>query len=130
MVREKNRASNREERKFFSYFFERKDMIKREGKFKTELIQELEFLFPGCLILKNDAGYLQGIPDLLILFKHTWAALETKRTLNSSRQPNQEYYIEELDSMSFASFICPENKQEVLYELQQAFNSRRTARFS
>jgi len=100
-------------------------MIKREGKFKTELIRELEFLFPSCIILKNDAEYFQGIPDLLILFKDTWAALEIKRTLNSNRRPNQEYYIEELNSMSCAYFICPENKEEVLYELQCAFKSRR-----
>jgi hypothetical protein len=105
-------------------------MTKRENKFQSELIRELTNMFPGCIILKNDSGYIQGIPDLLILYKTTWAALEVKRNLFSVRQPNQEYYIEELDNMSFASFIFPENKQEVLNELQQAFKSRRTTRFS
>ena len=102
----------------------------RESQFQSELIKEIRYLFPGCIVLKNDAGYLQGIPDLLILYKSTWAALEVKRSLRAPRQPNQEYYIEELDVMSFASFICPENKQEVLDELQQALAPRRAARLS
>lgn len=105
-------------------------MAIRESKFQKEVIQDLNHLFPGCLILKNDCNYLQGVPDLIILFKHTWAALEIKNSLRAPRQPNQEYYVEEMDKMSFASFICPENKQEVLNELQQAFRSRRATRIS
>lgn len=104
--------------------------MKRESIFQAKLIKELKELFPGCIILKNDSGYMQGIPDLLILFETTWAALEVKRSLQARRQPNQDYYIEELDDMSFASFICPENKEEVLNELQQTFGLRRATCFS
>ena len=100
-------------------------MSKLESKFQASLIKELKDMFPGCVVLKNDAR--QGMPDLLILYYNMWAALETKRAFNSKRQPNQEYYVELLDDMSFASFICPENKWEVLDDLQRAFSfSRRT----
>jgi hypothetical protein len=98
----------------------------RESKFQSELINELEDLFPGCIVLKNDTAYIQGIPDLLVLYKHNWAALECKRSLNESYQPNQEYYLDLMDDMSFASMICPENREAVLYELQRSFSLRRT----
>lgn len=102
----------------------------RESRFQSELKNELSEMFPGCIILKNDANYIQGFPDLTILYKNMWAVLECKRSLYESYQPNQEYYIEELDAMSFASMICPENKEAVLYELQRAFSPRGAARFS
>lgn len=105
-------------------------MPKRESKFKEELTNELHEMFPGCMILNNDSSYIQGIPDLLILYKTTWAALECKRSLHEPYRPNQEYYLEIMDNMSFASMICPENREAVLYELQLAFSSRRTARVS
>jgi hypothetical protein len=101
-----------------------------ESNFQSELIKELESIFKGCVVLKNDANYIQGFPDLLILYNNTWAALECKRGKNSDRQPNQEYYIEYLGSMSFARFIWPGNKKEVLNELQQTFSHRRTTRVS
>lgn len=101
-----------------------------ESKFQAELVQELKVLFNGCIILKNDANYLQGFPDLLILFNRHWAALEVKASLEARRQPNQEYYVERLEEMSFAAFICPENKDLILDELQQAFGTRRKARLS
>lgn len=96
-----------------------------ESRFKTKLIKEIEDLFPGCLILHGDANEIQGIPDLLILYKHTWAALEGKKKEHSRHGPNQDYYVEKMNDMSFASFIYPENKEEVLYELQRALRSRR-----
>jgi hypothetical protein len=101
-----------------------------ESKFQSDLIDELKQLFYGCIVLKTDAGYIQGFPDLLILYRNKWAALECKRSATAARQPNQVYYIDELDQMSFASFIYPENKEEVLHELQQAFGSRRSTRLS
>jgi len=104
--------------------------MKRETKFRQELVDELEYLFPGSLILKPDPQDIQGIPDLLILFRNKWAALECKRSLRSPFRPNQEYYLEIMDDMSFASMICPENREAVLYELQQTFSSRGTARIS
>ena len=102
----------------------------RESKFQAELIRDLKDLFPDCIVLKNDPNYIQGIPDLLILYQNTWAALECKRTLYEAYQPNQEYYLEIMDDMSFASMICPENREAVLYELQQSFSVRGPARFS
>ena len=101
-----------------------------ESRFKTKLIDELEDLFPGCIVMHNDAGYIQGIPDLLILYRNKWAALEGKRNKDSSYQPNQEYYVELMNNMSFARFIYPENKQEVLNELQRAFSFKRSTRIS
>ena len=97
-----------------------------ESKFKTKLVGELEELFPGCIILHQDANEIQGIPDILILYGEKWAALEGKKHVNASHRPNQDYYVELMNDMSFAAFIYPENKEEVLYELQQSFRTRRT----
>jgi Holliday junction resolvase-like predicted endonuclease len=98
---------------------------KLESKFQADLIKELHELFPGCEILKNDANYRQGILDLLILFHHNWAMLEVKRGEGEPHQPNQDYYAEKFNDWSFAAFIYPENKEEVLHDLQQAFGTRR-----
>ena len=98
-------------------------MAKRESQFQRELIEEIKDLFPGCIVMKNDPTYIQGIPDLIILYKDRWAALECKRSAQSHHQPNQDYYISIMDEMSFASFICPENKENVLYDLEQSFLS-------
>lgn len=92
-----------------------------ESKFQAELIKELKYIFDGCVILKNDASYLQGVPDILILYKNTWAMLEVKASLHARRRPNQDYWIDVLDEMSFAAFICPENKEEILNGLQHTF---------
>ena len=96
---------------------------KLERDFQAELISDLKLIFPGCMIMKLDSSYIQGIPDLLILFGNRWATLECKRSRGSVRQPNQEYYVGMMNSMSFSRFIYPENKEEVLDELQQAFFS-------
>lgn len=100
-------------------------MAKLERDFQARLIRELKDIFKGCIIMKNDSSYIQGIPDLLILYEDKWAALEVKKSETASHRPNQEYYVELMDEMSFASFIYPENKEEVLYELQQTLFSRR-----
>ena len=97
----------------------------RESKFQSELIKDLKRIFRGCVVLKNDANYIQGFPDLTILYRDKWAVLECKRSANEKFQPNQEYYISQLDDMSFARVIYPENKEEVLDELQRAFRSKR-----
>ena len=99
--------------------------MKRENKFQSALIKELKVIFHGCLVLKNDSSYCQGIPDLLVLYEDRWAMLECKRSSSATHRPNQDYYIQKLDNMSYASFISPENKEEVLDELQQTFQSRR-----
>ena len=100
-----------------------------ESVFKKLVIDELEAMYPEAIILKNDAGSLQGIADLLILFGNTWAALEFKKSKHAPRRPNQDYYIEKLDGMSYATYIYPENKDEVYDAIQSTFGSHRNARF-
>ncbi len=90
-----------------------------ESGFQDRLINKLKKLFPGCMVFKMDQ--IQGIPDLLILYKDKWASLECKRTARAKKQPNQEYYVGKMDEMSFSRFVSPENKEEVLYELQKIF---------
>lgn len=97
--------------------------MKRESQFQSNLIKELKKIFPGCFVLKNDSSYCQGIPDLLVLYKDHWAMLECKRYSKATHRPNQDYYIKKFGEMSYASFVSPENKEEVLHELQQAFQS-------
>lgn len=95
-------------------------MSKLERDFQAKLIKELRLIFKGCIILKNDPNYIQGIPDLIILYNDRWAALEVKKSEHAPHRPNQEYYVDLMNEMSYASFIYPENKEEILYELQQA----------
>lgn len=99
--------------------------MSKENAFQAKLIKRLKTEFPGCMVLKNDPNYIQGIPDLLILHENRWAMLECKRSKEASHRPNQEYYISKLDAMSYAAFISPENEEEVLHELQQAFSMGR-----
>ena len=98
-------------------------MAKLERRFQKELIDEIRERYPGCVIIKNDPNYIQGFPDLTILYKNKWIALEVKRDKNSRHQPNQDFYINKLNDMSYASFAYPENKEVVLREIQHAFNS-------
>lgn len=93
----------------------------RENKFQSNLKKELKERYPGCVVTKLDANDIQGIPDLLILYKDKWATLENKKTSKSSKQPNQEYYVNKMNDMSFSKFIYPENKDEVLKELDKVF---------
>ena len=92
-----------------------------ENKFQAKLIKDLKATFPGCIVMKNDSSYIQGIPDLLVLYNDKWASLELKRSANARKQPNQEYYVGRMNEMSFSRFVCPENMEEVLNELQQTF---------
>lgn len=92
-----------------------------ESKFQSNLIKEIKERYPGCVVLKNDSSYLQGIPDLSIFHKENWAMLEVKKNDKAKKQPNQEYYVAKMDAMSFARFISPENKELVLMELDQKF---------
>lgn len=87
------------------------------------MIKELKHIFPGCIVLKNDPNYIQGMPDLTIFWKDKWATLEVKKDAKASHQPNQDYYVDIMNQMSFSSFIYPENKAEVLYGLQQSFGA-------
>lgn len=102
----------------------------RENVFQAGLKQELRQLFPGCVILKNDPEFERGIPDLLILWRHRWAALECKRDKFADRSAAQTYFVEKMNRMSFAAFIYPENKDTILNDLQLAFGAKRPARIS
>lgn len=99
--------------------------MKSEAAYQAELIKKIESMFPGCFVFKNDPAKLQGVPDLLILFKKTWAMLETKKRTSASKRPNQGYYVKKFGEMSFASFINPENEAEVLDALQSTLGTRR-----
>lgn len=98
-------------------------MARNENKFQAALIKELKQMFPNCIITKLDSSHIQGIPDLLILWGKHWATLECKKSRHSGHRPNQDYYVELMDNMSFSRFIYPENKEDVLYELQQSFKA-------
>lgn len=95
----------------------------KESAFQAKLIKELKEKYPGCIVIKAPSDYMQGIPDLLILHNKHWASLECKNNKNSSHQPNQDYYVDKMNKMSFSRFIYPENKEEVLNELEQSFKS-------
>jgi hypothetical protein len=99
--------------------------IMREVVYQARLIKKLQAMFPGCFILKNDPRENQGIPDILILFGDQWAMLEVKISERFSVQPNQWYFIEMFDRMSFAAFIFPENEEEVLHALQSTLGVSR-----
>lgn len=96
-----------------------------ERTYHRQLVERIEELFPNCVVLRNDPIRTPGIPDILILYGNTWAMLEIKAADDSSRQPNQDYYVELFDNMSFASFINPDNEEEVLNALQSTFGSPR-----
>ena len=104
-------------------------LMAKESAFQKGLINDLKKRFPGCMVLKNDPNYIQGIPDLLVLYEGRWAALECKKAKQASHQPNQDYYVERMNEMSFSRFVYPENKETILDELLQSFHSCRCARF-
>jgi len=101
-----------------------------EKHFQGKLIKEIKKNLKGCIVLKTDPNYIQGLPDLLILYKKRWAALEVKKSLTASHRPNQDYYIQLMNKMSFARFISPEVKEEVLDELCKALQPKRSTRSS
>lgn len=102
----------------------------RENQFQSQLIRKIKQRFPDAIVLKNDPSYKQGIPDLTVLWKDKWAALECKKSAKEHHQPNQDYYVDKMNEMSFSSFIFPENEQEVLDAMDRSFqrSSRRSSR--
>ena len=96
-----------------------------ERNFQAKLIKEIKEKFPGCVVLKNDPNYIQGFPDITVLYGKNWAVLESKRDEDASHRPNQDYYIRLCDGMSFGRFINPDNKEDILNELQQALQPDR-----
>ena len=92
-----------------------------ESKFQRSLIKEIKDRFPGCVVMKNDSGYIQGIPDLTVLYKDHWATLEVKDDESAPHRPNQDYYVDQMNKMSFSAFIFPENKEEILNDMERSF---------
>lgn len=105
------------------FFFEGRAM--RESQYQSRLIRRINKILPGSVVLKNDANFLQGVSDLLVLFEDRWAMLEVKRSADAGFEPNQEYYLELFGRMSFSACIYPENEEEVLSDLQQALGAGR-----
>ena len=100
-------------------------MAKLESKFQKELIDEVKERYPGCIALKNDSSYMQGFPDWTILYKDKWAVLEVKKERGAHKQPNQEYYVDKLNKMGgFSRFVFPENKDEVLEDMDALFKGK------
>lgn len=91
-----------------------------ESEYQATLIKKINELLPGCLVVKNDPNYMQGIPDLTVFYRTRWALLEVKASEKSKERPNQRYYIEKWAEMTFCSFIYPENEEEVLDALQRS----------
>lgn len=94
-------------------------MGRLEKEYQSGLIKRIKERFPGAFILKNDANYIQGIPDLIVLIGKRWYMLEVKRSKDAPRQPNQEYYQNYLNKMSYSGIIYPENEEEILNEIQK-----------
>lgn len=94
-----------------------------ESQYQAELIKKLKRMFPGCIVLKNDPNYIQGFPDLTVMFETHWAVLEVKRAASAPLRPNQEHYISQASRMSFGAVIYPENEEEVLCALSRLFFS-------
>lgn len=95
----------------------------REGDYQRKLKKKIQEMLPGCYVLKNDSSWLQGVPDLTVLYDEKWATLEVKKSAKEPHQPNQDRHVERMRSLSFSSFIFPENEKEVLDELQRALRA-------
>lgn len=96
-----------------------------EASYQKHIIERLKQEYPGCLVIKNDANYIQGIPDLLCLIGDKWLMLEVKISRLANHQPNQDYYVDKLNDMSFAAFIYPENEEDIFNGIQQTLRLNR-----
>ena len=108
-------------------------MARETGKsgYKAKLVRRLKREFPDASIQHQDPNAThQGIPDLKITIGDRWAMLEVKAAANSRKQPNQDYWIDYYNQQSFASFIYPENEEEVFNALFTTFRLERNARNS
>lgn len=94
-----------------------------ENEYQASLKKKIKTLLPGCIVLKNDPNYIQGIPDLVVFYKNHYGFLEVKKSESASHRPNQDYYVTMINHMSFAAFIYPENEEEILNDLQRALQS-------
>lgn len=94
---------------------------KLESDFSEVFTDALEEAFPDSMVIKGNSAYRQGVPDWLLLDGPNWAALELKRDETAKKQPNQPYYVEKMNGMSYAAFVTPSNYREVIDEIQSTF---------
>ena len=102
----------------------------KESAFQHKLIKTIEDRFPGAIVMKNDPNYIQGIPDLTVLYENNWATLECKKSEKENHQPNPDYYVEKMNGMSYSAFVYPENMEETLDAMERSFKTRRATRSS
>jgi hypothetical protein len=94
----------------------------KESEFKSKLYKEIRERFPGSEVLPNDANHLQGIPDATVYFPNgRYFMLEGKRSSTSSKRVNQDYYVDKSSLSNNAMFVNPDNKEEVLSELERRY---------
>jgi len=96
---------------------------KLESEFQADVKKAVEARFPGCYVAKQDTK--QGTPDLLVLYGKHWALLENKIDENAKHQPNQDWYVNHFNEMSFSAFVNPSNLEEVLDEMERSFQVAR-----
>lgn len=95
-----------------------------EGNFQDGLKKKLENMFPDSYVAKIDTG-IQGFPDLgVFLSSGKWITLECKKDRKAAHQPNQDYYVDDLDSKGYSAFIYPENEKEILDDIQRTFGDK------
>ena len=111
------------EKEYLSIFFFGGDLEMKENEYQAKLIKKLKKRFPESYVIKEDASYIQGIPDLLVLYKDKWGTLEVKASAKAAHQPNQDYHVKRMNDMSFSSFICPETEKEVLDEMERSLKA-------
>ena len=95
----------------------------KERDYQAKLIKAIKQRFPGCYVMKEDAGYIQGLPDLIVLYNNRSATLEVKISANAHHQTNQDTHVKRMNEMSFSSFIYPENEKEVLDEMERSLKA-------
>ena len=100
-----------------------KNSSEKESVVQKRIIDKIKQTYPGCIVLKNDANYIQGIPDLSVMYEDKWAMLEVKQNDNSSKRPNQKFYVNKANWMSFGRFISADNEDDILDELWEFMNS-------
>ena len=94
-----------------------------EAKFQSNLKKSLKSKFDDCYIFKTNCNEMQGAPDLLVAWRGKCGYLECKRSATASHRPNQDYRVNKINEEGgFARFIYPENRDEVLKEMEEFFN--------
>lgn len=102
-------------------FLEKKMLL--ESKFKKDTIRRISRKFSKLDLDFIDTSMYRSVPDTFIIAPYVWAALEFKRSEDAPQRPNQNHHIERLNRKGYASFVFPENVEEVLNDLEVLFLS-------